>query len=463
MLLTLTTVGFTLGAILLNRVEHEVAAGAEQEVNEFTQFAGVGIDPDTGAPFTDIRDLIRTHLQNQYPNENELLFGWSNGLIRQSHSVVGDPLADPAIVAAVVDAPGSVGTVPTAGGDMYWNKQVVRLPGGNEQGAFVSAYLVDREEAEVFDTIGLIAAVSAIALLFSCLVAWVVAGRILEPIRWVRQTAEEITEKRISRRIPVRGRDDIAELSRTFNDMLDRLDAAFATQRQFVDDAGHELRTPITIVRGHLEVMGDDPEDREETMQVVSEELDRMNRIVDDLLVLARAEQPDFVRPAPTSLAELTAGVHTKVQALGDRRWVLEAIGDEEVEVDVQRITQAMVQLAQNAVQHTASGDTIRIGAISGPDSATFWVSDNGPGVPEEDLDVIFGRFSRGSTGGAQDNTVGAGLGLSIVAAIAHAHHGRVWVRNNHGGGARFGIDVPVAAAAAGGSSRPAAGAGAHR
>jgi signal transduction histidine kinase len=95
----------------------------------------------------------------------------------------------------------------------------------------------------------------------------------------------------------VHGRDDVAALAGTFNAMLDRLERAFAAQRTFVDDAGHELRTPITIVRGHLELMGDDPAEREETVRLVTDELDRMSRIVEDLLLLAKAERPDFIRP----------------------------------------------------------------------------------------------------------------------------------------------------------------------
>ena len=102
--------------------------------------------------------------------------------------------------------------------------------------------------------------------------------------------------------------------------MLDRLERAFASQRAFVDDAGHELRTPITIVRGHLELMGDDPAEREETVALVTDELDRMGRIVDDLLLLAKAEQADFLRPGPLDLDVLTDELYAKAQALADAR-----------------------------------------------------------------------------------------------------------------------------------------------
>lgn len=443
LLLALGTVGVTLAVVLLNRVESEVMAATEQEMIEFGTFTSVGLDPETGQRFSDVRSLLRTHLARQYPAPNEIILGYANGAIRQSQEGTEDPFADPAVLRQVVDSPDSVGRFDSPVGEVYWNKMTVRTAEGQE-GTFVTAYLLDAERQEAHDTIQLVALVSLLALAFSCLVAWVVAGRIVEPVVLVRKAAEEITEKRLDERIPVRGHDDIAELSRTFNAMLDRLDRAFGTQRQFVDDAGHELRTPITVIRGHLDVMGDDPVDRAETLALVDEELDRMNRIVDDLLVLARAEQPDFVRAAPVPLADLTTTVHTKMLGLGDRRWVLEAVAEEEVDLDQQRITQALLQLADNAVSHTRTGDTIRLGSMVGPGTVTFWVSDTGPGVPPGDLDTIFERFSRGSTGGAVSHTGGAGLGLSIVAAIAAAHGGRAWVANNPSGGARFGVEIPV-------------------
>jgi two-component system OmpR family sensor kinase len=235
----------------------------------------------------------------------------------------------------------------------------------------------------------------------------------------------------------VHGRDDVAALAETFNAMLDRLERAFAAQREFVDDAGHELRTPITIVRGHLELMGDDPAERDETVRIVTDELDRMSRIVEDLLLLAKAERPDFVTPEPVQLAELTADVYVKARTLGERDWQLAEVADNEAELDPQRITQAMVQLAQNAVQHTTPGQTIRIGSRADGPRIELYVADSGPGVQPQDAEVIFERFRRG-TARRGARVSGAGLGLSIVRAIAEAHGGQVRLHNTEGGGATF-------------------------
>ena len=114
------------------------------------------------------------------------------------------------------------------------------------------------------DAVRLAALVLVSVLLIACALAWVVAGRILAPLHELRDTARAITETDLTRRIPVSGDDELAELARTFNAMLDRVESAFASQRAFVSDASHELRTPITIVRGHLELLGDDPEERRE-------------------------------------------------------------------------------------------------------------------------------------------------------------------------------------------------------
>jgi len=228
--------------------------------------------------------------------------------------------------------------------------------------------------------------------------------------------------------------------------MLDRLEEAFSTQRRFVDDASHELRTPITIVRGHLELMGDDPDERREVVRLVTDELDRMARIVEDLLVLAQAQRPDFLRVEDVSLAELTSDIDAKVRALGDRDWRLDEIGEGIIRVDPQRITQAMVQLASNAVRHSSSGDTIVLGSSltddGGRRTVRLWVRDFGPGIAPEDQERIFERFAR--AGSPRAHRPGAGLGLAIVRAIAEAHRGTVHLDSALGRGSTFTLILPV-------------------
>ncbi len=224
--------------------------------------------------------------------------------------------------------------------------------------------------------------------------------------------------------------------------MLDRLDAAFAVQRDFVADAGHELRTPITIVRGHLELMGDDPDDRRQTVALVTGELDRMARMVDDLLTLARSGRPDFVRRGLVDLDVLLAEVAAKVPVLADRDWQVERGAQLVLHADDQRLTQALMQLAANAVAHSSPGSRIAIGAAAAGPRLHLWVIDHGDGVPEVDRDRIFERFARSAS--HRDRSQGSGLGLSIVSAIARAHGGRVTVLSTPDVGSAFVVVLPL-------------------
>lgn len=227
--------------------------------------------------------------------------------------------------------------------------------------------------------------------------------------------------------------------------MLDRLESAFEAQRRFLDDAGHELRTPITIVRGHLELMGDDPAERRETVALVTDELDRMARLVDDLLTLAHAERLDFLDRQPVELGDLTDELAAKAPALGERGWVVDARAEGAMVADRQRLTQAVMQLAENAVRHTSPGDEIGLGTALAGDEARLWVRDTGPGVPAGQEGRVFERFARGPDTPRGESS---GLGLSIVRAIAESHGGRVELDSAQGAGATFTIVVPTAARA---------------
>jgi signal transduction histidine kinase len=261
--------------------------------------------------------------------------------------------------------------------------------------------------------------------------AYVAVGRILSPLRELGGTARAIqSTDDLTRRIDVRGNDDIAELGHLFNAMLDRLEAAFALQREFVSDAGHELRTPITIIRGHLELLDRDPE----TYRIVSDELDRMSRFVEDLLTLAKSERPDFLMLSELDLDLLTEELMAKAKRLGPREWRLEATGAGLLRGDRQRLTQAVMNLAHNAVQHTAEGDAITLGSSHEGDLARIWVADQGPGVAVADHERIFDRFAGDGTG----------LGLAIVRTIATAHGGTVELDSEEGKGARFTIVLPA-------------------
>ena len=422
----------------------KIATDLEHEGHKFVASAQGARGPAVDDPSV----LFRDYLSGQYPDRDEALIGvWDpgNGL-RSLSQEQGERIArvarDPAVLSGIVSAPRASGEASTAAGPMHWVRVQVRSPHG-PPAWFVSARFTADSVAQTRGTVHTLLAVSGFGVVLAAFSSWLVAGQVLAPVRAVRQTAAEISEHDLTRRIPVRGRDDIAALADQFNAMLDRLEEAFATQRQFVDDAGHELRTPITIVRGHLELLGDDPLEREETVRLCTDELDRMARIVGDLLVLAKADRPDFVAVSEVSLTELTADIEAKVGSLAPRRWVVEHLGEGLVQLDAQRVTQAVVQLAQNAVQHTEPDAPILLGSRLEHGRVRLWVTDRGPGLDPAEVEMIFERFAHGSGRGAG----GAGLGLAIAQAIAEAHHGRVRVASQPGEGATFTLDLPAVGA----------------
>jgi two-component system OmpR family sensor kinase len=430
--------------LLIVRMEERIDAELNQEVQELRSLAR-GVDPMTGRLFGgDVRRIFDVFLERNIPSRHEVIITFVNGVPFERSPLRAEPYRldeDPRLVARwgrlqTTDS----GEISTPGGRVKYLAVPVRRAGG-DQGVFVVASFRDREEDELNGAIVALAGVGFAILLIGAVLAWRLAGSVLGPVREVTTTARSISETSLERRIPTHGSDEIAHLAATFNDMLDRLQRAFSTQRRLLDDAGHELRTPITIVRGHLEFLEDEPEHRAQTVKLLLDELDRMSRIVDDLLLLAQADEPHFLQLELVNVADFTAELEAKASALGRRNWRVEATGRGIIVADRQRLTQAVMQLAQNAVQHTDEDAEISLGSAVVPGEARFWVRDNGPGIPPDEQERIFERFVRGSDG---HRRAGAGLGLAIVRAIATAHNGRVELDSRPAHGATLTIVVPT-------------------
>ncbi|MGL4621014.1 MAG: sensor histidine kinase, partial [Chroococcidiopsis sp.] len=286
--------------------------------------------------------------------------------------------------------------------------------------------------------------VGAIVFIVATAIAWRTAGQVLAPLRMLTQTARSITESDMTQRISVKGSDEIAEMTITFNEMLDRLQLAFNSQQEFIRDAGHELRTPITVIQGQLEMLSYRPEQQPQTLKLVMDELNRMGRLVNDLLLLAKAERPDFLKPKPEELDWLTEELYLKAKQLADRSWQLESKGLSPVTLDRQRFTQAVMNLVQNAVRHTQPGDTIAMGSTSKDRHLHFWVKDTGEGIASADQERIFQRFARATQLDRDDLFEGAGLGLAIVEAIVNAHGGWIELSSQLGHGSTFTLVLPL-------------------
>jgi len=435
--------------ILLVRLDSRVEESLVQEVREFRSLAG-GTDPRTGRAFNSLPPLFDLFLQRNVPAVGEQLLTFAGGrFYREKDTNPADIRLrrHPGLVARWASLPEpESGELDTGSGPVQYLAVPVTI-GTGRRGTFAVAHSTARERDEIETAIRTAAIVGAIVVLIGSVAAFLAAGRVLAPLRELTETARAIEESDLTRRIEVRGDDELAELGRTFNAMLDRVEAAFSSQGDLIRDVGHELRTPITIIRGHLELLGDDPAEREEAVELVTDELDRIARLVDDLVTLARAERADFIRAERIRLGEFASEVLAKATSLGDRRWRLN-IGEDGVIVgDPQRLTQALVNLADNSVKQTMDRAEIEIGARLERGWARLWVADDGPGLSEEDREEIFQRFGRGSAG---RRYAGTGLGLAIVQAVAEAHGGRVEVDSSLGRGARFTIVVPAAGRAEG-------------
>ena len=314
----------------------------------------------------------------------------------------------------------------------------ITVRGSSQTGVYVDAVDLDAELADLNSAVLTYFLVALIACAAIGLVGWFVAGRLLGPIRRLSAAASRITASDRNERIPVAGRDDISELTETVNDMLDRLDVALTSQRQLLDDVRHELKTPITIVRGHLELLDSaSPADIQATRALALDELDRMSRLVDDIEALADTRALDA---RETDVADLTAEVFAKVSMLPGHRWELDEVAHVRATLDPGRITQAWLQLADNAAKYSPTGTPVSLGSRADDVWIEFWVSDHGPGIPPESRGRVFQRFGRVDS---RRGIRGSGLGLPIVAAIAAAHGGRVALESS-ALGSRFTIEIPL-------------------
>jgi signal transduction histidine kinase len=434
--------------VLLVRLDDRIEEDLQQEVEEFRALAG-GNDPKTGRPFgNDVKRIFAVYLERNVPDDDEeLITVPRNGTPRRDGGdntqsfTFGDFIERWRTLNEV-----ERGDVDTPGGPVRYVAIPVRGAGEATLGTFVVASFVADERDEVDEAVTIVAVVAAAVLLLGSIVAFSIVGRVLAPLSGLRDAAASVSGTQMDQRIQVDSDDEIAQLAGTFNRMLDRLQIAFASQREFIRDVSHELRTPIAVSRGHLELLAEghlsDPNDRREAIALVTGELDRMSRFVDDLLLLAKAESPNFLELETVPLSELCEELIAKARGIADRGWKLDRTASVSIVADRQRLTQAVMNLAQNAVVHTEVGHEIAIGSDANETEARIWVRDGGTGIPASEQARIFQRFSRGLH--SRGRYEGTGIGLAIVRAIAEAHGGRVRVESRPGEGSRFEIVIPV-------------------
>lgn len=295
---------------------------------------------------------------------------------------------------------------------------------------------------------------SALLLLFlaSLAVGWFVAGRVLAPIGRITAVARDIQATDLTRRIALRGPpDELTELADTFDAMLARLDEAFEGQQRFIQEASHELRNPLAVIRTNLDVALADPhpdiDELRHTAELVARTASRMSRLVDDLLVYGRSGAPAHEH-APLEVGALAAEVAEEFRApAGERgiRLAVDHLADLWVMGDRVALRQALANLLTNAVRLAPAQSTISVSAQRDPEGGVdLAVTDEGPGIPPEHRTLVFQRFWRGDASDARE-AGRSGLGLAIVDQIARDHGGRASVEPTPVGGSRFTVHLPPA------------------
>lgn len=313
------------------------------------------------------------------------------------------------------------------------------------------AISLDEVDAALAELRSVLQVVGLGLLALAVAVAWLVTRRGLRPLDRVSRAAERIAGGDLSARAALPGGDDeVGRLGRAFDDMAERMDATLRAQRAFAADASHELRSPLTVLGGYVDVLGHaggDADARTRTLAAMRRELDRLSRLSADLLLLTQLEADGGqLEPLPIDLGPLVEDIAAAARVIGpDRSVVLVHDGPLPVVADPDRITQAVMNLVDNAVRHTPPGGEIRISAGRHDGGVVVEVANEGEAIPAAELPRVFDRFHRAPRGrGTSRDGQHAGLGLAIVKAIAEASGGSVSAASDDRA-TRFAIHLPVA------------------
>ena len=407
--IALVMCGAIVWALGLSSVSADATNRLEHSRDRIRQLAADRQDPSSGQPLEDVSAVLRTHIQRTAEGRGEAELGFvgtdaSTKLTWVSADNVSfRPEQDKELLTRVSSQAAASESVietvrtPTSS----YRVLVVPLQGGAQHGALVHVIDLKVAESQLRRTMAFYAAAAVFTVALVTGLAWFAVERLLRPIEQLRRATESIGEEDLTTRVPVKGRDDLTALAAAVNRMLDRVQTSVEAQRNLLDDVGHELRTPIAVVRGHLELTDPaDPEDVRQTQLLALDELDRMGMLV----------------------------------------------------VDPTRITQAWLQLVANAVRYSEHCSTVSLGSAVRDGHLQMWVRDEGIGIAPEDIDLVRQRFKR--TAGAQKLASGTGQGLSIVETIVAAHGGRLDILSEVGRGSVFTMVIPLRPPTAVASSR---------
>lgn len=349
---------------------------------------------------------------------------------------------------------GAVSTVTYEGVSYRVATEPILSIDGTRLGVFVAALRTDTNSAVAGEIARVLSGAGLLVFGLGLAVSLAVSRASLKPLRNMATSAADITHRTRRSVIAYDGpNDELGSLATSLNDMLARLSDGAEEQRRFVADASHELRTPLAVIRGSAEVsLGDGAtdSDRIEALHQIVAETGRLDRLVNDLLALARLDETESSAPQPLHVATLAEEAVARVRtqypnvvatwAADDSLWI---------EADPDYVERALINLARNAARAAGAAGSIAISAVPFGDQVHIRVDDSGAGIAPDDIARVFERFFRGNGERSTDNQGGAGLGLAITKRLLELQGGRIWADNLSPQGARFTIELPAIAAPA--------------
>ncbi|MGA1248674.1 MAG: sensor histidine kinase [Candidatus Nanopelagicales bacterium] len=426
-----------------DRVDLEIL----QQLNELELLATTGINPNTGESFQTSDSLLEIFLSRRISNENETMFSMIDSMVTfrspgestlrvdQDATFLDtvDQIEIPTLDTYVSDV-GELryGVYPILGLDTKVGRLVVVT---NLDKELDSTNILFRNLS-----LGLFIFFAMTGIFLS-----VIVKRLLSPIAELTSQAQKVNKDNFIRQLKfetARVDDEITQLSQEFNNMLSRLESSFIDQQRFIDDAGHELRTPLTILKGHIELMQREGFS-EQSLMIIEDEVNRMTRLVQDLQSLTKATQPNFVQFSSFSADVFIKEVQEKAQSIYSNPIEITEYVESQIRGDKQRLTQALLQLIENAVKYSPVGSIITFGMQVVDDDIVLFVKDRGSGISDEAKSHVFSRFFQVDNTHSAHDSGGVGLGLSIVKAIVDAHHGSIRILDNHPQGTIFEIRIP--------------------
>ncbi|MBW6474488.1 MAG: ATP-binding protein [Anaerolineaceae bacterium] len=420
-------------AILLDQIDQRISLSAQRIID------GLSVTPENQIISERIFDFLP--VENQYvqiwKNSNQLLF------------------SKPSIYSAALDENGL-----RQGQIFYRNSniegtrlRVLTVPLETSRGPVgILQVAIDLTLVDItLRTLAIVLVILLIiALIVAAIISWIMTKQTLAPLMTVTEFAKEITETNdLSRRIPIEDQqkdDEVGQLIFAFNETLGRLDQILQSQKQLVTDISHELRTPLTVIKGEVGLMKKYKQYDLESLVSIENEVDRLSRLVGNLLFLSQAEAGEMPLDIKYfSLDELLCEVFHHVQTLAADRLAISFEKMEQVEMqgDRDRIKQVLLNLLGNAIQYTPEGGKIIIELANDGDNAKIKIQDNGPGIAKKDLQKIFDRFYRGEKSRTRSHSSGFGLGLSISQYIVNLHNGSIDVISEIGEGTTFTVLLP--------------------